>query len=244
MLLFTEQRTKTVGVNFRGNVFRRTPRGDFCRYLSWHSATSADGVTLFWHAVWRQRPHTQERHIFPNRWVNICQVFSDFQIHNQRFFTESLPPAGINRALVGSNVAIVLFPTSHYSQAEPPLWLNGFPPPSMLSVPPEALPLFAHMQNRESLELIACSSSQKLRACELMSRRLVGCNYLEVPTMAHRGCCELQPGAGMWPFDMWPLEEIKQDGMSLDKLPYSRFWQRLHWLQQLVVEIHTMGRQI
>lgn len=142
--------------------------------------------------------HTHKKDTFSQTdesiFVRFSLIFFDPQ---SQVFTERLPPAGINIALVGSNVAIVLFPTSHYSRAEPPLWLNGFLSPSMLSVPPEALPLFAHMQNRESLELIACSSSQKLRACELMSSRLVGCNYLEVPTMAHRGCCELQPGAGM-----------------------------------------------
>lgn len=97
------------------------------------------------------------------------------------------------------------------------------PLPLMLSVLAEALPLFARMQNQESLELIACSSSQKLRACELMLCRLIGCNYLEVQQWHTEAAVSSYQEQECDLFDMWPLEEIKQDSLSLDKLPTAHF---------------------
>lgn len=182
--------------------------------------------------------HAHKKDTFSQTDESIFVRFSDPQ---SEVFTERLPPAGINRASVGSNVAVVLFPTSHYSQAEPPLWLNGFPPPNALREAPSfctyAKPRVSWINCLQLITEIKSFASW----CRAASLAVITWKSQQWRTEA---AVSLQPGAGMWPFDMWPPEEIKQDGMSLDKLPSARFRQRLHWLQQLVVEIHTMGRQI
>lgn len=162
---FREQRTKTIGVHFCGNVLQKPPRGCLCRNLSWHSATSTDGATWFCPAVWRQCLLTRETYF----------LFFFFIFLGFHWFLDLQSEVFANRALVGPDVAVVLFQTSHYSKTELPFGLNGSPPALMLSVPPKALLLFC-TYGKPRVSWINCeqliTEIRSLRADVAPSRRL------------------------------------------------------------------------
>lgn len=164
-LQFREQRTKTIGVHFCGNVLQKTPSGMPLSKLVLTFGNKHRWCNLVLPCILKAVP-PHKRDIFSIFFF----IFLGFH-----WFLDLQSEVFANRALVGPDVAVVLFQTSHYSKTEPPFGLNGSPPALMLSVPPKALLLFCTYA-KPRVSWINCEQLiieiRSLRADVAPSRRL------------------------------------------------------------------------